>query len=171
MSITTRGGDNGSTALAFNRRVSKADQRVAAYGAIDEFSSALGLARAFDPKPEHKAIIVRVQKDMLRVMSLLAVANEDRAKMGDRYKPMTAEDVAWVDGVAKELEKRTPPFTDWVLPGDDPVSAHLHYARTVCRRAEREIVAAMDEGHEVDEALLKYVNRLSDICWLLARDL
>jgi cob(I)alamin adenosyltransferase len=169
MSIATRGGDDGTTALAFNRRVSKNHPRVRAYGAVDEFSSVIGLARAFATKPEQKEIILHVQKDLLRIMSMLAVDNEDKAKIGPRYNPIKPEDVAWLDGLVKELEAHTPPFTGWVLPGDDTASAHLHHARTVCRRAEREIIAARDAGHVVEEDLLHYINRLSDVCWLLAR--
>lgn len=170
MSISTRGGDDGSTALAFNRRVTKTHPRVRAYGAIDEFSAAIGLARAFSAKEEHKKIIISVQKDLLRIMSMLAVANEDKTRMGPRYRPIIEEDVERLDTLVKEMEARVPPFRDWVLPGADPETAHLHYSRTVCRRAEREIVAAMEAGNEVEIDLLRYVNRLSDICWLLARD-
>lgn len=170
MSISTRGGDDGTTALAFNRRVSKTHPRVCAYGAIDEFSAAIGLARAFLSKQEHKEIILSVQKDLLRVMSMLAVANEDKRRMGPRYRPIVEADVERLDEVVKTLEARVPPFRDWVLPGADPATAHLHYSRTVCRRAEREIVAAMDAGHEVETDLLRYINRLSDVCWLIARD-
>jgi cob(I)alamin adenosyltransferase len=170
MSISTRGGDDGTTALAFNRRVSKTHPRVRAYGAVDELSSAIGLARAFDPKPVHKEIILHIQKDLLRIMAMLAVDNEDKQKMGPRYQPITMEDVAWLDGLVSDLEKTTPPFTGWVLPGDDPATAHLHHARTVCRRAEREIIVAKELGHVTEPELLKYINRLSDVCWLVARD-
>jgi cob(I)alamin adenosyltransferase len=170
MSIATRGGDDGTTGLAFNRRVSKNHPRVRAYGAIDEFSAAIGLARASDPNPKHKEIILGVQKDLLRIMAVLAVGNEDREKMGARYHPIGAADVERLDALVKELEARTPPFKDWVLPGDDLWSAHLHHARAVCRRAEREIIAARDAGNVVDADLVHYINRLSDICWLLARD-
>jgi cob(I)alamin adenosyltransferase len=170
MSIATRGGDDGTTALAFNRRVSKNHPRVRAYGAVDEFSSAIGLARAADVNPAHKELVRRVQKDLLRIMAILAVDNEDRSRIGPRYNPIAVADIEWLDGVVKELEARTPPFTDWVLPGDETWTAHYHHARTVCRRAEREIIAARDAGHEVDADLLRYINRLSDICWLLARD-
>ncbi len=99
-----------------------------------------------------------------------AVDNGDKARMGPRYRPIASEDVERLDAIVKDLEARTPPFRDWVLPGDCPASAHLHHARTVCRRAERDIVAAMEAGHSVEADLLKYVNRLSDVCWLIARD-
>ncbi len=170
MSISTRGGDDGTTALAFNRRVSKTHPRVRAYGAVDEFASAIGLARAFAAKPEHGQMILSIQKDLLRIMAMLAVDNDDKARMGPRYRPIASEDVERLDAIVKDLEARTPPFRDWVLPGDCPASAHLHHARTVCRRAEREIVAAMEAGHMVEADLLQYVNRLSDVCWLIARD-
>jgi cob(I)alamin adenosyltransferase len=170
MSIATRTGDDGTTALAFGRRVAKNHPRVKAYGAVDEFSSALGLARAFAQKPSHKETILRIQKDLLRIMAILAVDDADRGKMGARYNPIADADVAYLDNLVKELEKTTPPFTGWVLPGDDPASAHLHHARTVCRRAEREIAAVAETGQKVDAPLLQYVNRLSDLCWLLARE-
>lgn len=170
MSIATRGGDGGQTSLAFNRRVSKNHPRVRAYGAVDEFSSAIGLARAFDPKPEHKEVILRIQKDLLRIMGILAVDDADKARLGPRYNPITDEDVAWLDELVAKMEKTTRPFDGWVLPGDDPATAHLHHARTVCRRAEREIIAAMDAGNGVDAPLIRYINRLSDVCWLLARE-
>ncbi|MFA5257489.1 MAG: cob(I)yrinic acid a,c-diamide adenosyltransferase [Opitutales bacterium] len=170
MSISTRGGDDGTTALAFNRRVSKTHPRVRAYGAVDEFASAIGLARAFLPDAFRKETILDIQKDLLRIMAMLAVDNEDKSRMGPRYNPIGPDDVARLDSLVMTLEERSPPFTGWVLPGDDPATAHLHHARTVCRRAEREIVAAMEAGHEVEPELMRYVNRLSDVCWLLARD-
>lgn len=172
MSIATRTGDDGTTALAFGRRVGKNHPRVRAYGAVDEFSSVLGLARAFAKSDAHKETILRIQKDLLRIMAVLAVDDADRGRMekSGHYAPIVEADVAYLDGLVAELEKHTPPFTGWVLPGDDPASAHLHHARTVCRRAEREIVAARDAGFCVDAPLLQYVNRLSDLCWLLSRD-
>ena len=170
MSIATRGGDKGETALAFNRRVSKTHPRVKAYGAIDEFSSAIGLARAHSASQEKKDIILHIQRDLLRVMSMLAVDDADKSKMDARYNPIAEADVAWLDEIVKELEKHTQPFKGWVLPGDDVATAHLHHARTVCRRAEREIIAAKESGNSMEPELLKYVNRLSDVCWLLARE-
>ena len=170
MSIATKGGDGGGTSLAFNRRVTKTHPRVKAYGAIDEFASAIGLARAASESQFAKETILRIQKDLLRIMGMLAVGDEDKGRMGPEYRVITAEDVAWLDELVKTLEARTPPFRDWVLPGDDMATAHLHHARTVCRRAEREIISARDAGNVVEPELLKYVNRLSDVCWLLARD-
>jgi cob(I)alamin adenosyltransferase len=169
MSIATRTGDDGTTSLAFNKRVSKTHLRVKAYGAVDEFSTVIGLARAYAKNQKIAEIILQIQKDLLRVMSILAVDNEDRAKTGSRYNPINDDDLKRLDDLVAELEKTTPPFTGWVLAGDDPASAHLHHARTVCRRAEREIIAAKEAGHIVDEGVLKYMNRLSDVCWLLAR--
>jgi cob(I)alamin adenosyltransferase len=171
MSIATKTGDDGMTALAFGRRVGKNHPRVKAYGAVDEFSSALGLARAFAEKPRHKEILLRIQKDLLRIMAVLAVDDNDRSRISPKYNPVGDEDVAWLDGLVEEIERTTPPFSGWVLPGDDLVSGHIHLARTICRRAEREIVAAREAGCTVDAPLLRYVNRLSDLCWLLAREI
>ena len=170
MSIATRTGDDGTTSLAFNRRVSKTHPRVKAYGAVDEFSSVIGLARAFAKNPRHSEIILQIQKDLLRVMAVLAVGDEDRDKIGPRYQPIGDVEITHLDNLVTELEKTTPPFTGWALAGDDPASAHLHHARTVCRRAEREIVAAREAGNVIDAAAIKYMNRLSDVCWLLSRD-
>jgi len=169
MSIATRTGDDGTTSLTFNRRVSKTHPRVKAYGTVDEFSSVIGLARAFAEDDRTKEIILRVQQDLLRIMAILAVADEDRPKVGPRYQPIGENDVAWLDELVAEYEKTTPPFTGWALAGDDPASAHLHHARTVCRRAEREIISAREAGNIIDDAVIRYMNRLSDVCWLLAR--
>jgi cob(I)alamin adenosyltransferase len=171
MSIATRGGDGGDTSLAFGRRVPKDHPRVRAYGTVDELSSAIGLARAFAASQFCKDTILSIQRDLVRIMAVLAVDNADRPRMDERhYKTISPEDVARLDAIVADLEKRTPPFTGWVLPGDDPATAHLHHARTVCRRAEREIVSAASAGHIVDADLMRYINRLSDILWLLARD-
>jgi len=109
------------------------------------------------------------QAVLLRLGADLAVDDADRPKMGERYKPLGSEDLAALDALVLELEKQVPPLREVVLPGDDPISAHMHHARTVCRRAEREVIRVLESGQSVAPLNIQYLNRLSDVFWLLAR--
>jgi cob(I)alamin adenosyltransferase len=167
MSIVTKTGDKGETSLMYGRRVSKTDPRVEAYGAADELTAALGLARASCIDKFVSEQIHMVQKDLINVMGELSTLPEDRQRyVKDGFHVVDAKMVDRVGAVIVDLEKDKSLYPkDWVIPGANPVSAALDLARTICRRAERQVGTLKDPNLEI----LRYLNRLSDLCWILAR--
>jgi len=167
MSIVTKTGDKGETSLMYGRRVSKSDPRVNAYGCVDELNAALGLARAFSENAFISEQILLVQKDLIVVMGELATAREDIDRyVKDEFKLTSAEMIDRISGVIVDLEKDKSLYPkDWVIPGGTVVSAALDFARTTARRAERRVAALKNLSPEI----LRYLNRLSDFCWVLAR--
>ena len=170
MSIATKTGDEGETSLMYGRRVPKTDSRVDAYGCIDELNSALGLARASAGDSFLAERILAIQKELVVVMGELATAGEDM----DRYRKdgFQQTDTAMTDrltGVVDDLENRLGKFKHWSVPGATVGSAALEFARTVCRRAERRVALLMAEDSNFNREILRYLNRLSDVCWLMAR--
>jgi cob(I)alamin adenosyltransferase len=171
MSIVTKTGDKGETSLMYGRRVPKNDERVEAYGAVDELNATLGLARACCDDPFISDQILAVQKDLIVVMGELATAREDVDRyVKDGFKLTSAEMAERVTGIIVDLEKDKSLYPkDWVLPGGTAVSAGLDMARTVCRRAERRVSELMPKDIAFNGEILRYLNRLSDLCWILAR--
>ena len=167
MSIATKTGDSGETSLMYGRRVPKTDPRVAAYGAVDELNAALGLARASSSDAFIAEQVMAVQKELIGVMGELATAEEDLARFTrDGFKVTNAAMVDRLTTAIDDLEKnKLTPLKGWSTPGENLSAATLEVARTVCRRAEREIAGLALKNGEV----LRYLNRLSDLCWLLAR--
>ncbi len=164
MSISTKTGDAGKTALVGGTRVSKADPRVEAYGTLDELSSVMGFARSICPIEKIREETKAIQKEIFTVSASLA---SDRVK--ERSSHVTAEMVEALTRQVEEIEAMEGILGDWALPGEDSVSAAYDVARTVCRRAERSIVRLQDAGEAVDPLVLAYVNRLSDLLWLFGR--
>ena len=167
MSIVTKTGDQGETSLMYGRRVPKNDPRVEAYGAVDELTAALGLARANCNDKFVVDQIFAVQKDLINLMGELSTLPEDRQRyVKDGFKAVDARMVDLVGDVIVDLEKDKSLFPkDWVIPGANTVAAALDLARTICRRAERHVAVLKDPNPEI----LRYLNRLSDFCWILAR--
>jgi len=167
MSIVTKTGDTGETSLMYGRRVSKTDPRVDAYGCVDELNAAIGVARAASANALVSDQILAAQKDLIVVMGELATAEEDLPRyVKDGFHLTTTAMVDRVTGVISDLEKDASLYPkDWVIPGGEPVSAALDVARTTCRRAERRVAASAGVNPEI----LRYLNRLSDLCWILAR--
>jgi len=165
MKIYTRTGDTGETSLFGGTRVGKDDPRVHAYGEVDEVNACLGLARASATDPEIDSELVRLQRDLFALGAQLAdpankVGNRSaKARLGD-------QDVARLEELIDRMEAGLPPLKNFILAGGTPCGAALHVARAVCRRAERAMVA-LDPA--VDSLLLRYVNRLSDLLFVLAR--
>jgi cob(I)alamin adenosyltransferase len=171
MSIATKTGDDGTTALMFGRRVPKTDPRVAACGACDELNAALGLVRAFCADAFVTEPILRIQKDLVIVMGELGVASEDRTRYAEKGFVLVDASLAeqltlLIDDLEMNHQLR---FTHWATPGATKESALLDQARTVCRRAERTVVALENEGISINREIVRYLNRLSDLCWLYAR--
>jgi cob(I)alamin adenosyltransferase len=166
LSIATKTGDAGETSLMYGRRVPKTDVRVDAYGCVDELNAALGLVRAADQDSLVSEQILSIQKELVIVMGELATAPEDleRYQKG-AFSLTTSAMVDRLTNAIDDLEKdKTLYGKGWAMPGNTPLAAALDFARTVCRRAERR-VAVLKSNSEI----LRYLNRLSDLCWLLAR--
>jgi cob(I)alamin adenosyltransferase len=171
MSIATKTGDDGTTSLLFGKRVSKTDRRIATNGALDELNAALGLARAHAREELVQAPLLAAQKELVNAMGEIAVLPEDRARYREKgFTPLSEKSVEDLDRLIAELEARhVISFRHWATPGATIESAFLDMARTVCRRAEREVVALAGTGAELNPVLVRFLNRLSDACWLLAR--
>jgi cob(I)alamin adenosyltransferase len=171
MSIVTKTGDKGETSLMYGRRVPKSDPRVDAYGCLDELTAALGLARAFSKKKFLSHQILAAQKDLIVVMGELATAPQDRERyLKDGFELTTSAMVDRITGVIVDLEKDKSLYgKDWAIPGATAVSAALDLARGTCRRAERHVARFMAYQKNLNPEILCYLNRLSDLCWVLAR--
>jgi cob(I)alamin adenosyltransferase len=170
MSIVTRMGDAGTTALMFGRRVSKIDLRVEAYGTVDELNSALGLARALASAGWVSDWVEPIQKDLVVLMGELATHPEDLDRFAQSgFQRVTVDFVERLDRRVQQIESRGISYRGWATPGATPVSAALDVARTVCRRAERRICALDEAGQLGNETIVVFLNRFSDLLWLMAR--
>lgn len=170
MSIVTKTGDEGTTGLMYNRRVPKHHPRVAAYGTVDELNASLGLARATTPEKFVSENLFSFQKDLVVLMGELCVQPEDMPRyLKDGFSPVTPAMTARLEALVREIESQNVSFKDWATPGANQSSATLDVARTVCRRAERGVCALNDSGEKVNPEIIIFLNRLSDLLWLLAR--
>ncbi len=171
MSIATKTGDAGQTSLMYGRRVSKTDSRVDAYGCVDEVNTALGMARVTATDAFTIDLLLSVQKELILVMGELATAPQDLERyLKDGYQVTTAPMVDRLTAAIDELEKdKLLHYKGWAIPGSTTVSAALDIARTTCRRAERRVAALGEGSGDLNPEILRYLNRLSDLCWLLAR--
>jgi len=171
MSIATKTGDEGETSLMYGRRVPKTDPRVDTYGCVDELNSALGLARASAKDSFLAEKILAVQKELVVVMGELATAPQDLDRyLKDGFQVTAPAMTDRLTGAVDDLEKnRLGKFKNWSIPGKTMDSAALDLARTTCRRAERRVAALMAADANFNREILRYLNRLSDLCWLLAR--
>lgn len=170
MSIVTKTGDRGTTALMYNRRVSKCHPRVEACGAVDELNAALGFARATAQQEFARRTISAVQQHLVALMGELATAVEDLPRyLKDGFPQLTAAKTAELEAAVKEIEGQHITFQGWAMPGASLNPAALDLARTVCRRAERRVCALEEAGQLQNSEIIVYLNRLSDLLWLLAR--
>ena len=161
--IYTRGGDTGETSLGDGSRVSKLDPRIAAYGATDELNAALGLVLAADRPAEIAAVLARVQNELFDLGADLSVPLEHEGRLRTTQ--------AQVDALERDCDRFNadlPDLKSFVLPAGTEAAARLHLARTICRRAEREALAAAEQL-DVSPLALVYLNRLSDLLFILAR--
>jgi cob(I)alamin adenosyltransferase len=172
--IYTGGGDTGQTSLGDGSRVAKHDLRVAAYGTVDEANAVLGIARAeiarTDPSEalaRADAILSRVQNDLFDVGADLCTPEEGRK--GDGALRITAEQAARLETEIDTINEGLDALTSFILPGGTMVAAHLHHARTVARRAER-MVTELSATESVNPDAIVYLNRLSDLLFVMARD-
>ncbi len=166
MKIYTRKGDDGTTGLLFGGRVRKDDPAPEAYGAVDEAQAALGVARAETGEgSELDTLLVRLERDLWVVMGELATSSENRAKLDPGVSLVTAEMVAGLEPVIDDLTSRFDAPTEFVVPGQNRLSALLDVARTAVRKAERRALSATAG----DSHVVPYLNRLSDLLWTMAR--
>jgi cob(I)alamin adenosyltransferase len=170
MSIVTRTGDDGSTALMYGRRVSKNHPRVEAAGAVDELNAALGLARASVTDAPLAGRLLEIQNDLVGLMGELATLPADRERYTrDRLAVLTPAATERLDEWVGKAEGGARTEKGWAMPGNTASGATLDLARAVCRRAERCVVAIGSVADPVNPAILTYLNRLSDLLWLWAR--
>ena len=166
MKIYTKTGDAGETSLFDNTRVSKADQRVDAYGEVDELNACLGAVRAASPGEDLANAIEAIQQDLFALGSRLA---DPSARVAARVTKaaITPQAVERLEQLIDRLEAELPPLRRFILPGGSIAGAMLHVSRTVCRRAERRVIALGNGA--VDPILIVYLNRLSDLLFVMAR--
>jgi cob(I)alamin adenosyltransferase len=167
--IYTKTGDRGETSLAGGNRARKDDVRVAAYGEVDELNAALGAALATRPTDFAAALLTGIQRDLFAIGGALAAPAPDALRAAQRDKLAVSPDrIADIERAIDDAERELAPLTQFVLPGGTAKAAALHVARTACRRAERSAVRLSHEQPVAPE-LLAYLNRLSDLLFILAR--
>lgn len=164
--IYTGGGDSGETSLGDGVRVAKDDARIEAYGTVDELNAVIGLALTADGPSEIHVPLRRIQNELFDLGADLAVPeSEENSKSRLR---VTSEQAKALEGECDTLNDALEPLTSFVLPGGSELAAHLHHARTVCRRAERRIVT-LTAVADLNPVIVVYVNRLSDLLFIMAR--
>jgi cob(I)alamin adenosyltransferase len=168
--IYTKTGDTGDTGLFGGGRVGKDHPRVEAYGDIDELNAVLGMARSVEMMPRIDEVLVPIQRDLFALGALLATPNP--AKMREQLAKARVDDdrIAQLERAIDNGEEELEPLKAFIIPGGTPKAAALHVARTVCRRAERRVVhLRRDSANEIPQLVVIYLNRLSDLLFVLAR--
>ncbi|KJF26791.1 cob(I)yrinic acid a,c-diamide adenosyltransferase [Clostridium aceticum] len=163
MKVYTKTGDHGETSLYDGKRVKKDDIRVESYGTIDELSTVLGFARNYIEDEKIIEIIYRVQRELFDVAGQLATSNDSKfpQKIQDHH-------ISFLESIIDDYSAKIENINAFIIPGTGKASASLHMARTVCRRAERRILTLSTQA-AVDPLLIKYINRLSDVIYIIAR--
>jgi cob(I)alamin adenosyltransferase len=167
MKIYTRTGDSGQTGLFGGGRVSKTHPRVEAYGDVDELNAALGMARAIEMMPRIDEVLVPVQRDLFAIGALLATPDRDKMKRQLEKASIDERRIKELEQSIDDGDAELEPLRSFIVPGGTPKAAALHVARTVCRRAERRVIALDQE--EIPAIVVVYLNRLSDLLFTLAR--
>ena len=169
-SIATRTGDDGTTSLLYGQRVAKDHPQIEAVGAFDELNAAIGFAKATSMDAAQKSALELIQKDRVALMGELACAEGDAARYaGSKFQKIGEPELARVDAAVAALEARNIKFDGWATPGANLPAAALDLARTAARRAERRLVGLPAQGRSVRPMLRQFVNRVSDLLWLMAR--
>ncbi|GAB5440375.1 MAG: cob(I)yrinic acid a,c-diamide adenosyltransferase [Fuerstiella sp.] len=165
--IYTRSGDDGTTGLGDGSRVSKLDARVVAGGTVDETNCAIGLARTIANEAKVEDLLLQIQQRLFDLGADVCRPLTADEQPGDCLR-VTSADVAWLEATIDEWNEGLPPLTSFVLPGGSAAAAWLHQARAVCRRAERDVLALADQ-HAINDQVGVFLNRLSDLLFVLAR--
>jgi cob(I)alamin adenosyltransferase len=170
MSIATKTGNDGTTALMYDRRVPKTHPRVEACGAVDELNAAIGVAHASAQHDFVRNNLLVIQKDLIVLMGELCVQAEDLPRyVKDGYLLVTPAMTATLNALVGEIEEQNVSSKGWATPGATPSGAALDLARTICRRAERRVCSLKDTSELKNAEIVIYLNRLSDLLWLFAR--
>lgn len=165
--IYTKGGDKGKTSLLGGTRVPKYDDRINAYGTMDELNSFIGLIRDFGIDKHYRKILIDVQVFLFSAEAHLASDNPENSK---NLPLLKEESVTVLEHEIDAMNLEIPELTSFILPGGHPVVSYCHIARTICRRTER-LVIKLSENYEFDEVIIRFLNRLSDYLFVLARKL
>ncbi len=168
MTIYTKTGDSGETGLFGGGRVPKDDIRVAAYGAVDELNAAIGAVGACEPNDFETSLLESIQRDLFSIGGQLATPDPAKVARALEKAELVDSRIEELEAVIDRADRELEPLKDFVLPGGTPKAALLHQARTVCRRAERRVVALARE-QDVPSIVVVYLNRLSDVLFTLAR--
>ena len=163
--IYTKTGDKGTTALVGGKRVPKTHYRIEAYGTMDELNSYIGLIADLISFDEEKQFLRQIQSKLMTASSIMAT--EDKEKQ-DNYKDFTAGDIELLEKAIDKFDEELPALTKFILPGGHQTVSHIHIARTICRRSERKVLLVA-ENEYVNPLVVKYLNRLSDYLFSLAR--
>ena len=165
MKIYTKTGDEGKTSLFDSTRVLKSDERIRSYGAVDELNSSIGIALSLELDQEIKDILIRIQNDLFIVGSDLANPN-----MSDKKIPTTSEMITFLEQKIDVLEPSLESLTSFILPGGTLLASIIHLSRTISRRAETHVVK-LSKNEEINKNAMIYLNRLSDLMFVLARSI
>ncbi len=165
MKIYTKTGDEGTTSLFGGKRVSKSDLRIDSYGTVDELNSYIGMLRDQDVNQKRKSVLVEIQDRLFTVGSILAT---EPGNTKVKIPALQETDISFLEQQIDSMDAQLPPMKSFVLPGGHASVSFGHIARTVCRRAER-LVIALNQQEKVDGLVIKYLNRLSDYLFVLCR--
>lgn len=168
LKIYTKTGDTGQTALFGGGRVEKDHLRVEAYGNVDELNACLGMARSVELMPRIDEVLVPIQRDLFSIGALLATPDRDKMHQQLQKARIDDERIAELERAIDDCDRELEPLKSFILPGGTPKSSALHVARTVCRRAERRVVA-LNREVQLPGLVVIYLNRLSDLLFMLAR--
>ena len=168
MKIYTKTGDSGDTGLFGGGRVGKDHPRVEAYGDVDELNATLGLVRALEPMPRIDEVIVPIQRDLFSIGALLATPDRDKMKASLEKARIDDTRIRELELAIDQCETELEPLRSFIVPGGTAKAATLHVARTVCRRAERRVVA-LQHSEELPPIVVVFLNRVSDLLFMLAR--
>lgn len=166
--IYTRTGDAGDTGLFGGGRVAKSHPRVEAYGDVDELNAAIGFARSVEQMPRIDEVLVPIQRDLFAIGALLATPDREKMRQHLEKARVDEDRVKELEHAIDDGDRELEPLKSFIVPGGSPKAAALHVARTVCRRAERRVVA-LGESEEIPGLVVIYLNRLSDLLFTLAR--
>ncbi len=168
LKIYTKTGDDGTTSLVGGNRVKKNDIRLEAYGTVDELNAAIGLLRSYSISGDISEILITIQNKLFNIGSRLA--SDEKGESLTESLSITVADIELLEKAIDKFEQSLPELNHFILPGGDIASAQCHVARTICRRAERRIIEFAEQGNVRNEIIV-YMNRLSDLLFVLARKL
>ena len=170
-SIATRTGDLGTTSLLFGQRVAKDHPQIEAVGTLDELNAAIGFAKATRPSDATAVIFERIQKELITLMGEITCAEGDADRyLNSKFTKLGETELNAIDDTVAAIEARQPKFAGWATPGATLHAAALELARATARRAERRLVGLAAHGKTVRPVILQYINRVSDLLWLMARE-